>query len=259
MKEKILAHKNIIITACVIVVILAAAFFFGGNAPGTKAVGGNMQEGVLQVSQKAQNVIDEDNKAAQLAAAQAAEQEAAKQAEEQNQEMEINPETGKDKYQTDPVPAGKPAPVEPEDTTITSVTHTCTISVSCATILNNMEYLNEDKVELIPEDGWILKATQVSFNEGESVYDVLQRVLKSKGIHMEVSFTPIYNSAYLEGINNIYEFDCGELSGWMYSVNDWYPNYGCSRYQLKAGDVVKVVYTCDLGYDVGGGYASQSQ
>ena len=50
----------------------------------------------------------------------------------------------------------------------------------------------------------------------------------------------------------MYEFDCGALSGWMYRVNGWYPNYGCSRYQLKDGDVVEWRYTCDLGNDVGG-------
>ena len=38
-------------------------------------------------------------------------------------------------------------------------------------------------------------------------------------------------------------------------VNGWYPNYGSSRYQLKDGDVVEWRYTCDLGNDVGGGYA----
>lgn len=43
----------------------------------------------------------------------------------------------------------------------------------------------------------------------------------------------MYNSAYIEGINNLYEFDCGSLSGWMYKVNEWFPNYGCSRYVLK--------------------------
>ena len=42
----------------------------------------------------------------------------------------------------------------------------------------------------------------------------------------------------------------------MYQVNDWFPNYGCSRYQLQDGDVIHWVYTCDLGYDVGGGYAT---
>ena len=68
----------------------------------------------------------------------------------------------------------------------------------------------------------------------------------------------LYNSAYVEGINNLYEFDVGSLSGWMYSVNGWFPNYGCSRYALQNGDVVEWVYTCDLGYDVGGGYSTGS-
>ena len=43
-------------------------------------------------------------------------------------------------------------------------------------------------------------------------------------------------------------------SCWMYKVNDWFPNYGCSRYQVQPGDVICWVYTCDLGYDVGGGF-----
>lgn len=34
----------------------------------------------------------------------------------------------------------------------------------------------------------------------------------------------------------------------MYNVNGWYPNYGCSRYQVKDGDVVEWRYTCDLGF-----------
>ena len=71
--------------------------------------------------------------------------------------------------------------------------------------------------------------------------------------------TPIYNSAYIEGIANLYEFDVGNESGWMFRVNDWFPNYGCSRYVLKDGDTVEWVYTCDLGKDVGGGQAVQSE
>mgnify|MGYP004647359247 FL=1 len=38
-----------------------------------------------------------------------------------------------------------------------------------------------------------------------------------------------------------------------YSVNGWFPNYGCSLYQLKDGDVVEWRYTCDLGEDLGSG------
>lgn len=159
----------------------------------------------------------------------------------------------KDQYMTDPVPEGKPAPVEPQDSNVDVETeYTCTISISCETILDNMDKCAESKKALVPEDGIILPATEVTFSEGESVYDVLQRVCKENKIHMESSFTPVYNSAYIEGIHNLYEYDVGKLSGWMYAVNGWYPNYGCSRYQLKDGDVVEWRYTCDLGKDVGG-------
>ena len=160
----------------------------------------------------------------------------------------------KDQYMTDPVPEGKPAPVEPQDSNVDADTkYTCTISISCETILDNMDKCAESKKALVPEDGIILPATEVTFSDGESVYDVLQRVCKANKIHMESSFTPVYNSAYIEGIHNLYEFDVGKLSGWMYAVNGWFPNYGCSRYQLKDGDVVEWCYTCDLGEDLGSG------
>lgn len=160
--------------------------------------------------------------------------------------------TDQDKYKTDPVPEGKPLPVEPEDQEVDKKkTYTCTFSIECSTILNNLKDLDPDKRELVPSNGVILAPTKVTFYEGESVFDVLQRVCKEKGIHLESSWTPIYNSAYIEGIHNLYEFDCGELSGWMYRVNGWYPNYGCSRYQLVDGEKVEFRYTCDLGKDVG--------
>ena len=173
----------------------------------------------------------------------------------ESQGMELDPETGRDQYLTDPVPEGKPLPVEPQDATVTDQEYHCTLSIDCKTILENMDKCDKEKRELVPEDGWILQPTEVVFFEGESVFQVLKRVCKQNKIHMEFENTPIYNSAYIEGINNLYEFDVGELSGWMYSVNGWYPNYGCSRYALQDGDVVEWRYTCDLGFDVGGGYA----
>jgi len=172
--------------------------------------------------------------------------------------MELDEETGKDKYETAPVPEGKPVPVEPEDVEIGDEEYTCTLSISCATILNNKELCDPDKWELVPEDGWILMPVELTFYEGESVFNVLRRSCKQLGIHMEFSNTPVYNSAYIEGIGNLYEFDVGELSGWKYKVNDWFPNYGCSRYQLKDGDVVCWEYTCDLGYDLGSGFTNQA-
>ena len=128
---------------------------------------------------------------------------------------------------------------------------TCTISISCSTILSNMDQCKEPKKEYVPDNGVILSTTTVTFTEGESVFDVLQRVCCDNGIQMEASRSPKYNSAYVEGIANLYEFDVGEGSGWMYKVNGWFPNYGCSSYTLSQGDVVCWEYTCDLGADVG--------
>ena len=163
--------------------------------------------------------------------------------------------TKQDKYKTDPVPEGKPQPVEPQEQEITDNTLKCTFSISCAAVLDNMDKLDKSKREIIPDDGWILEPVTVTFNEGESVFDVLKQVCKDNKIQLEFSFTPIYNSSYIEGINNLYEFDCGSLSGWMYEVNDWFPNYGCSRYEVKNGDVIEWQYTCNLGADIGGNYA----
>ena len=164
--------------------------------------------------------------------------------------------TTQDKYKTDPVPDGKPLPKEPESQTVdTTKSYTCTLSIECSTILDNLDDLDSDKLDIVPKNGVILASQTVTFYDGESVYDVLQRVCKKNRIHMESSWTPMYNSAYVEGINNLYEFDCGSGSGWMYQVNGWYPNYGCSRYTLKQGDKVEWHYTCNLGKDIGGGNA----
>ena len=70
---------------------------------------------------------------------------------------------GKDKYNTDPVPEGKPLPVEPENQEIDDEkTFTCTFSIECSTILNNLKDLDPDKLELVPSNGVILEKKKIS-------------------------------------------------------------------------------------------------
>ena len=135
--------------------------------------------------------------------------------------------------------------------------YSCTIEVRCDKILDNLEKLSKGKKDLISADGVILDKKEVGFNKGENVFDILLRVLKESKIHMEFVKTPATDNVYIEGINNIYEFDCGELSGWMYKVNGKFPNYGCGKYYLEKGDTVEFIYTCDLGRDIGGAYINQ--
>ena len=99
----------------------------------------------------------------------------------------------------------------------------------------------------------ILAVVKVPFAEGESAFDATKRACEAYGLQIEYSWTPLYNSYYVEGINHLYEFDCGAESGWMFKVNGWFPNYGASSYALQDGDAIMWEYTCvGLGADLGG-------
>ena len=137
-----------------------------------------------------------------------------------------------------------------------NVAQTCTIEVRCDTILDNMGDLAPGKSSCVPGNGVILSTSTVRFAQGDTVFDVLKAASSATGLQLEYSYTPGYGSYYVEGINNLYEFDCGNESGWMYKVNGWFPNYGCSEYQVHDGDVIVWCYTCkgygaDLGASVG--------
>lgn len=173
-----------------------------------------------------------------------------------------DPTTGTTKPTDEPTqptikPTEPPETTAPSENTIPPTTQrkkTCTITIRCDTILNNWDNLDPSKAGYVPSNGVILPTVTVEFEEGETVFEVLNRVCSKYGIQIEYSWTPMYNSYYIEGINHLYEFDCGSESGWMYKVNGWFPNYGCSSYELKGNETIVWCYTCvGLGADVGGG------
>lgn len=128
----------------------------------------------------------------------------------------------------------------------------CTIAIYCDSILDHMDQLDVAKASFVPGDGVILPPTQLRLEAGDTVFDVLCRVCEAYEIQIEYSWTPLYDSYYIEGIHQLYEFDCGPQSGWMYKVNEWFPNYGCSEYELTGGESIVWCYTCQgLGADVG--------
>lgn len=104
----------------------------------------------------------------------------------------------------------------------------------------------------IPQDGIILDTTEFDITDNQTVYDLLTDAAKACNIQVENSGVNGQNSsmAYIRGINYIYEFDFGELSGWMYKVNGQTPSVGCGEYVLSPGDKVEWLYTCNLGKDI---------
>ena len=131
-------------------------------------------------------------------------------------------------------------------------TQTCTVSIDCSTILDNMDKLKRGKEGLIPSDGILLAKTEVQYEEGDTVFTMLKRELKSRKMHYD--FEGSGSAAYLTGLCNIYEFDCGKLSGWEFAVNGSFPSVGMGVYKLSPGDSVALIYTCDLGDDIGNHY-----
>ncbi|MBN2131570.1 MAG: DUF4430 domain-containing protein [Sedimentisphaerales bacterium] len=100
-------------------------------------------------------------------------------------------------------------------------------------------------------NGTILGRQTVEFKEGETIFAVLKRMLADKGISL--SSRASGSSVYIVAVNGLAEFDAGPTSGWMYSVNGWYPSYSCGSYELEDGDAVEWRYTCDQGGDLGQG------
>ena len=132
---------------------------------------------------------------------------------------------------------------------------TVSIQIRCDNLSKDMSKLTDEaKAPYVPSDGVILAKTEYKCEKGTTVYDVLYAVCRNNNIHIESSYTPVYGSYYIEGINHLYEFDGGSESGWMYRVNGVYPDYGCSSYKLKDGDSIVWAYTCNLGKDLGHEY-----
>lgn len=66
---------------------------------------------------------------------------------------------------------------------------------------------------------------------------------------------------YILAIDGLKERDGGETSGWMITLNDWFTNEGVAAFtvangKLTDGDVIRVLYTCDYGVDLGGTWSN---
>ena len=117
-----------------------------------------------------------------------------------------------------------------------------TMTIRCDTIVGkgNSEY--------IPQNGIILDTAKFQIEKGDTVYDILIEAAKKYKIQVENEGNT--EMTYISGINYLYEFDYGDLSGWVYHVNGKAPSVGCGEYTLSSGDVIEWHYTCNLGNDI---------
>ncbi len=129
-----------------------------------------------------------------------------------------------------------------QDTPKENVIGEVTMTIRCDTIVGKSDS------EYIPDDGIILAVTEFDIAEGETAYDILVEAAQKYNIQMENKGSA--EMAYIAGLNYLYAFDFGDLSGWVYHVNGVQVSQGCGEYKLKDGDVIEWHYTCNLGKDI---------
>ncbi|WP_210470276.1 DUF4430 domain-containing protein [Sporosarcina sp. 6E9] len=95
-----------------------------------------------------------------------------------------------------------------------------------------------------------LPPTEMEIEEYDTVLQALISITMEKKIHMDYRGGQ-GATAYVQGMGNVYEFDRGQGSGWMYRVNGIFPDRGAGVVPLLDGDRVEWLYTTNLGVDLG--------
>ncbi len=106
----------------------------------------------------------------------------------------------------------------------------------CGTVTLSIEKRTVGKGDLLP-------AVEVEIRPGDTAWTLLKREMDARNYAYKATENTQYDSIYLASIEGDGEFDHGPMSGWMYCVNEEFPQFGLSQYNLKDGDVLRVRYT----------------
>lgn len=119
----------------------------------------------------------------------------------------------------------------------------CYITVECKSILDHLDDLKDGHTPYLPKNGYFLNNYKCTYKEGDTAYDILNRACEENNIKL-TSKNSGYG-VYVVGINNIDERDCGEQSGWLYSVNDSFPAISSDKFSVSPNDKILFTYTCE--------------
>jgi len=113
-------------------------------------------------------------------------------------------------------------------------------------IVENTTFIDEDAAwDGTPVDEWVV------LDDDSTMMSCILAALTA----CEMSCKGAENN-YISSISELGEFDGGQQSGWMGTLNDWFTNEGFAAFTvakgtLEDGDEIRVMYTCDYGADLG--------
>ena len=115
------------------------------------------------------------------------------------------------------------------------------IKVSLSIMCGTLESVDKDLMDKVSTDGEILKKTEFMITPGMTVLDVL----KASGVDF------VENGGMVSEINGLGSGQAGEMSGWLFTINDEFPMDAVDQLTLNEGDEILFAYTCDGGEDLG--------
>lgn len=99
-------------------------------------------------------------------------------------------------------------------------------------------------------DVWIRPTIVYDQPEGTTVMDVFRQVLTANGYTYEAKGSYVQAIIRPDG-TRVAEFSKGQNSGWLFRVNDDFPDVAMDEYQLQDGDVIEVLFTADYTQEPG--------
>lgn len=116
---------------------------------------------------------------------------------------------------------------------------TVTVTIQCINILDNK---NLNTSANIPSSGYYIENYSIVLDKGDNAYSALKYSCQANNIQLLSEYTPMFDSYYIYGVNNLLEKECGTYSGWKYSINNNIAGEGANNYVLSNKDHIELFY-----------------
>lgn len=112
----------------------------------------------------------------------------------------------------------------------------------------NFDKVKPEFQKYVNKDGYIIKDLAIEVYGDLSVLEILEAVGKEKNIPIVLS--DMGGMKYVSAINHLEGGLMGDMSGWLYSVNNTEATVGASEMKVKDNDKIVWAFSLDGGKDI---------
>lgn len=126
-----------------------------------------------------------------------------------------------------------------------------TLTINAQILLNKdvKDKLKPEVQSFVPETGFFAKDVKIGVTGDDvTVEQVLEAYAKDRDLKLDMADSSGFK--YLSGINNILGGSTGDMSGWLYIVNNVMPNVGIADTKIKGNENIVFIYSNDGGKDI---------